>query len=214
MTHRASLHWLVTDWSVLLLMPFMEFLSRLPLFLSWPSRRHDKTPEIKKSSKPQTPTSTIIKCCQSTCSPCMRVWKCPVSQSLTQSGAHTHTPYGAAHKHTQTHVSVHRPAHLCRTPPRLQFTASVRFAVRLSYCRGLEFCLLSGWEERGRETDGEEEWVEGGEGGAGWSSAGQSHCVDDLLQLAPQSLSPGLLVPLQSRQDLILVLDDVGVDLV
>lgn len=49
---------------------------------------------------------------------------------------------------------------------------------------------------------------------AGWSSAGQGHCVDDLLQLAPQSLSPRLLVPLQSRQDLILVLDDVGVDLV
>lgn len=37
---------------------------------------------------------------------------------------------------------------------------------------------------------------------AGWFSAGQGHCVDDLLQFTPQSLSPGLLVPLQRRQDL------------
>lgn len=42
---------------------------------------------------------------------CENVW-CP---SLTQTRAHT--LYGAAEKHTHTHVSVHRPTHLCRTPP-------------------------------------------------------------------------------------------------
>lgn len=45
-------------------------------------------------------------------------------------------------------------------------------------------------------------------------SAGQSHSVDDLLQFTAQSLSPRLLVSLQRRQDLVLVLGDVGVDLV
>ena len=35
-----------------------------------------------------------------------------------------------------------------------------------------------------------------------WFSAGQGHRVDNLLQFAPQSLSPGLLIPLQGRQDL------------
>lgn len=74
-------------------------------------RHNDKTFKIK--IKPQTPTSTIIKCCWSTCSPCMRVWRCPLSQSLTQTRVHTW--HGAADKHKHTHVSVHRPAHLCRT---------------------------------------------------------------------------------------------------
>lgn len=110
---------------------------------------------------------------------------------------------GLQTKHTHTHVSVHRSAHLCCNPsPCFAVYCFSPFAVRLLYCWGLEFCLLSGWEERGEETHGEEEWREGGDGGSGRSSAGQRHCVDDLLQLAPQSLSPCLLVPLQSWQDL------------
>lgn len=131
---------------------------------------------------------------------------------VKMSGAHTH--YGAADKHTHTHVSVHRPAHLCRTPLRVAVYCFGPFAVRLSYCWRLEFCsssVVRGARERDRWRGGVRRSEE--EGGAGWSSAGQGHCVDDLLQLAPQSLSPRLLVPLQSRQDLVLVLDDVGVDL-
>lgn len=82
-------------------------------------------------------------------SPCMHVWKHLVSQSLTQTPAHTR--YGAADKHTHTHVSVHRPAHLCRTPPSPCFAVYCfgPFAVRLSYCWGLEFCSL------GKRSEGE-----------------------------------------------------------
>jgi len=56
----------------------------------------------QKSSKPQTPTSTIIKCCQLTCFPCIHVRKRLESQSLTQTRAPTLR--GAADKHKHTHV--------------------------------------------------------------------------------------------------------------
>lgn len=134
-----------------------------------------------------------------------------MSQSPTQTPAHT--PYGAADKHTHTHVSVHRPAHLCRTPPILQYTASVLLQFVCRIVGGWSFvCCLGERSEGERQMERRSE-EKGGDGGVGWSSAGQGHCVDDLLQLAPQSLSPRLLVPLQRRQDLILVLDNVGVDL-
>lgn len=42
-------------------------------------------------------------------------YACVKISALTHTSAHT--PYGAADKHIHTHVSIHRPAHLCRTPP-------------------------------------------------------------------------------------------------
>lgn len=182
------------------MMPYMEFLSRLPLFLSRPSLHHDKTSEIKIK---QTTNTNIhnnqmlsvdmflhVCMCENVRCPSLSHRHQPTRRMGLQTNTHTYTC-----KRTQARPSLPNPPHFavyCFSP----------FAVRLSYCWGLEFCLLSWWEERGRETDGEEEWREGGDGGAGWSSAGQGHCVDDLLQLAPQSLSPRLLVPLQRRQDL------------
>lgn len=120
MAYGASLQRLMTDWSFLLMMSHVEFLAELPSFVFLTIISIIRTKLLKsKSSKPQTPTSTIIIRCHLTCSPCMRVWKHLVCQSLTQTRAHT------LHKHT--HVSIHRPAHLCPPPPPqvLQYTASV-----------------------------------------------------------------------------------------
>lgn len=95
--------------------PYMEFLSRLPQFLSRPSLHHDKTPEIKIK---QTTNIDIhdTQMLSSTCSPCMRARVGRVSQSITPT--RVLTLYGPqTDTHIRTHVSIHRPAQLCRTPP-------------------------------------------------------------------------------------------------
>lgn len=120
MTLRASLHWLITDWSFLRVAPRAEFLSRL----SWPLH-HDKTHggkkgKKKKSSKQQTPTSTI-RCCQPT-----RFSTCACVKASRHQPTHS---YVAADKHTHTHshASVHRPRPSLPNPsPISQYTASVR----------------------------------------------------------------------------------------
>lgn len=107
MTLRAFLHWLITDWSFLLLTPSAEFLSRLPSPL-----HHDKSKKKakkKKSSKRQTPTSTITMLSVDTF---LHVCVCESVQTPA------HTRYAAADKHTHTHTLAYTgPAHLCRTPP-------------------------------------------------------------------------------------------------
>lgn len=140
---------------------------------------------------------------------CVKMSGVPVSHTDTS----PHAIRGCRRTHTHTHVSVHRPAHLCRTPPccsilRQSFCSS---SVVLLGVGVLFVVLVRGARERDRWRGGVKRRRKSEV--AGWSSAGQGHCVDDLLQLAPQSLSPRLFVPLQRRQDLILVLDNVGVDL-
>lgn len=79
---------------------------------------------------------------------CENVW-CP-------SLSHRHQPttlYGAADKHTHTHVSVHRPAHLCRPLPHFAVYCFSPFAVSLSYCWGLEFCLFGERSEGERQME-------------------------------------------------------------
>lgn len=178
----------------------MEFFSRFPLFL-FPVQHFITTKLWKsKSSKPQTPTSTIIKCCHVdmfSMYACVKMSGVPVSHTDTSPHAvcgrrqtHTYTC-----KHTQARPSL-------PNPPILQYTASVLLQF---VCR-----IVGGWCfvcSLGEKSEGERQMVRRSEEKektevAGCSSAGQSHSVDDLLQLAPQSLSPRLLVPLQSRQDL------------
>lgn len=83
----------------------------------FPDHRVITTKLLKsKSSKRQTPTSTIIKCCQLTCFSmyaCVKSSGVPVPHTADTS---PHTVRGCRQTHTHTHVSVHRPAHLCRTP--------------------------------------------------------------------------------------------------
>lgn len=181
-------------------MPYMEFLSRLPLFLSWPSLHHDKTHETKIK---QTTNTNIHNNQMLSVDMFLHVCMCENVRCLSLSHRHqpTHCMWLQTNTHTYTYVSIHRPAHLCRTPPPFCSILLQSFCSSSVILLGVGV-LFVGWEERGGETDGEEEWREGGDGGAGWSSAGQSHCVDDLLQLAPQSLSPRLLVPFQRWQDL------------
>lgn len=86
---------------------------------------------------------------------CVKTSGVPVSHTDTS----PHTVRGCRQTHTHTHVSVHRPAHLCRTPPSPCFAVYCfgPFAVRLSYCWGLEFCLLGKRSEGERQMEGRSE---------------------------------------------------------
>lgn len=109
-------------------------LSRLPLFLSWPSRHHNKTPEIKIK---QTTNTDIHNNQMLSSWHVLHVCMCEKTSRVLAS--HTDTLYGAAdkHTHTHTHVSVHRPRPSLPNPPILQYTASVLLQFRLSYCLGV-----------------------------------------------------------------------------
>lgn len=112
----------------------------------------------KSSETTKTPTSTIIKM--------LSVDLFSMNSCAEMSGvsslSHRHVPtqHGAADKHKQTHVSVHRRAHLRRTPHGLHFTASVLLQCVLS--RGWSFvCCLGekseGERDRWRRSEENEE---------------------------------------------------------
>lgn len=205
MTLRASLHWLITDWSILLVMtPYTEFLFQAPIasFLTTTasSRQNSRNQKIKQTTNTNIHNNQML-------SVDMFLHVCVCENVRCPSLSHRHTPTrhmgGCRQTHTYTCKRTQARPSLPNPPSCLQSTASVPFAVRLSYLLGVGVLFVV-WVrgargERQMETRSEEkEEMEV----AGWSSAGQRHCVDHLLQLAPQSLSPRLLVPLQSRQDL------------
>lgn len=103
------------------------------------SRQNEK---IKiKSSKRQTPTSTIIKCCLLTR---FSVWACVKMSGFPPSGpTRTHI-----HSHIHTHVSIHRSAQLCWTPPSTFRSILLRSFCSLSVV--LLFSQLGEKRRRGR----------------------------------------------------------------
>lgn len=191
-----SLHRLIPDQSVLPRMtPYMEFIFRFP------DRRTKLVKSNHRHRHPQQPKSVGPHV-----SPRVHVRKSPVSQSLTPQWVCRPT-------HKRTHVSEHRPRPSLSNPPlpprcAVSLLQSTFLCMVGGWSWAFFFLLLSGGEERGRRRERKTEWRQnvkraGGRGGAGGrSSAAQGHGVDDLLQLAPQSLSPRLLVPLQGWQDL------------
>lgn len=144
MTLRAFLHWLITDWSFLLVTPSAEFLSRLPSPLHHHKSHGEKNQKQKQSSKQQTPTPTI-RCCQpprfSTCACVKASGHQPTHGTRLQTNTRTHT-------HTLAYTG---PAHLCRTPPPF------RSILLRSVCSSSVLEVSVGCEERVGQTDGEEE---------------------------------------------------------
>lgn len=78
----------------------------------------------------------------------MRVWKSHVSQSITPT--RVLTLYGLqTDTHIRTHVSIHRPAQLCRTPPSLQCTAPVLCSFVRRIVGGWSFVCCLGEKSEG-----------------------------------------------------------------
>jgi len=175
--------------------PFRAFIVS---FLTIASSRQNSRNQNQANDK--TPTSTIIKCCQLTCFSmyaCVKTSGVPVSHTDTS----PHAVWGCRQTHTYTCKRTQvRPS--LPNPPILQYSASVllQFVCRIVGGWSFVCCLVerSEGETQMERRSEEKEEMEVQDG----PSAAQGHCVDDLLQLAPQSLSPRLLVLLQSRQDL------------